>query len=605
MSEFVEYEKGNWEAVIGLEVHVQLKTKSKLFCGCSAEFGAAPNEHTCPVCLGMPGVLPVLNRRAVEYAIRAALATGCRINPVSRWDRKNYFYPDLPKAYQISQYQKPYCEGGSLSIQLEDGTERIVRLTRIHMEEDAGKNVHDARGDSSHVDLNRAGVPLLEVVSEPDIRSAAESAAYMRKLHAIVRYLDICDGNMNEGSMRCDANVSLRKRGTEALGLRAEVKNMNSFRAVERAVNYEIERQAKLLNAGEKIVQETRLWDADRSVTRSMRSKEEAHDYRYFPEPDLLPLTIDSAWVEEIRASLPELPDEKRERFQKDYGLPPYDAFVLTASRELAAYYEEAVAAHDNPKAISNWVMGDIIRLANERSDQGDPDYADLPVAPGNLAAMVKLIDAGTISGKIAKTVFEKMVESGDTPSAIVEREGLVQESDEGKIGEIVDAVLAANAEKVEEYRGGKDKLMGFFVGLVMKETQGKANPGVVNKLLRDKLAGRKGSDPFQPAHRSRVVANDGPDDVAFEHRFEGIVDVVDPDLLSHHPLQVEIALLGELHESDHVLVHVGAAVHRADDRLVLQHDETGRNRDFRGNVGNADPSGPTARACDVVSLAL
>jgi aspartyl-tRNA(Asn)/glutamyl-tRNA(Gln) amidotransferase subunit B len=490
MSEFVEYEKGGWEAVIGLEVHVQLKTNSKLFCGCSAEFGAPPNEHTCPVCLGMPGVLPVLNRRAVEYGIRAALATGCKINETSRWDRKNYFYPDLPKAYQISQYELPYCEGGSLTIQLEDGSERLVRLTRIHMEEDAGKNVHDTRGDSSHVDLNRAGVPLLEVVSEPDIRTAAESAAYMRKIHAIVSYLDICDGNMNEGSMRCDANVSLRKRGTEELGTRAEVKNMNSFRAVERAVNHEIERQAKRLNEGEPIVQETRLWDADRSVTRSMRSKEQAHDYRYFPEPDLLPLKIDPAWVEEVRNSLPELPDEKRKRFQSAYALPPYDAFVLTASRELADYYEAAVTAHDNPKSISNWVMGDIMRIANERSEGGEVDYSDLPVSPENLAAMVRLIDEGTISGKIAKTVFDKMVESDDAPTAIVEREGLVQESDEGKIGEIIDSVLSANADKVEEFRGGKDKLLGFFVGQVMKQTQGKANPGVVNKLLREKLAG-------------------------------------------------------------------------------------------------------------------
>ncbi len=489
MSEFVEYEKGGWEAVIGLEVHVQLKTNTKLFCGCSAQFGAPPNSHTCPVCLGMPGVLPVLNRRAVEYAIRAALATGCKINETSRWDRKNYFYPDLPKSYQISQFERPYCEGGSLTIQLEDGSERLVRLTRIHMEEDAGKNVHDARGDSSHVDLNRSGVPLLEVVSEPDIRTAAESAAYMRKLHAIVRYLDICDGNMNEGSMRCDANISLRKRGTETLGTRAEIKNMNSFRAVERAVNHEIERQAKRLNDGESIVQETRLWDADRNVTRSMRSKEEAHDYRYFPEPDLLPLEIAPEWVEEIRKTLPELPDEKRERFQKDYGLPPYDAFVLTASRELADYYEAAVSAHDNPKSLSNWVMGDIIRIANERSDGGEIDYADLPVSPENLAAMVKLIDDGTISGKIAKSVFDKMLESDDSPTVIVEREGLVQESDEGKIGTIIDSVLSSNADKVEEYRGGKDKLMGFFVGQVMKETGGKANPQVVNQLLRDKLA--------------------------------------------------------------------------------------------------------------------
>jgi aspartyl-tRNA(Asn)/glutamyl-tRNA(Gln) amidotransferase subunit B len=489
MSELTEYEKGGWEAVIGLEVHVQLQTASKLFCGCSAAFGAAPNEHTCPVCLGMPGVLPVLNRRAVEFAVRAALATDSHINPISRWSRKNYFYPDLPKAYQISQYDQPYCEHGKLTIQLEDGTERTIPLTRIHMEEDAGKNIHDTHADFSHVDLNRAGVPLLEVVSEPALRSAAEASAYMRKLHAIVRYLDICDGNMNEGSMRCDANVSLRKRGTDKLGTRAEVKNMNSFRAVERAVNYEIERQAKLLNAGEQIVQETRLWDADRNLTRSMRSKEEAHDYRYFPEPDLLPLRVDESLIDEVRLSLPELPDQKRTRFEKQFGLPPYDASVLTASRELAEYYERAVSEHPNAKAISNWVMGDVIRIANERSEQSEADYTDLPVSPEHLAAMVRLIDEGTISGKLAKTVFDKMVETGDAPAGIVEREGLVQESDEGKIGEIIDEVLAANADKVEEYRGGKEKLLGFFVGQVMQRTQGKANPQVVNTLLRSKLS--------------------------------------------------------------------------------------------------------------------
>jgi len=488
-----EYERGEWEAVIGLEVHVQLKTNTKLFCGCSAEFGAEPNEHTCPVCLGMPGVLPVLNRRAVDYAIRAALATGCEINNSSRWARKNYFYPDLPKAYQITQYEQPYCEHGKVSVSFDgaDGPEtRTVRLTRIHMEEDAGKNVHDAHADFSFVDLNRAGVPLLEVVSEPDVRSAPEASAYLRKLRSIVRYLDICDGNMNEGSMRCDANVSLRKRGTDELGTRTETKNLNSFRAVEKAINYEIERQARALNEGETIVQETRLWDADRNTTRPMRSKEEAHDYRYFPDPDLLPLEIAETQIQEIRSSLPELPDERRARFESEYGLPAYDAEVLTASKELSEYFEQAVRTHSSPKAISNWVMGDVMRIANERAVDSEPDFSDLQVTPEKLAGMVALIDDGTISGKIAKTVFEKMVESGDDAATIVEREGLVQVTDEGAIGEVIEKILAANPDKVEEFRGGKDKLLGFFVGQVMKESGGKANPQAVNKLLREKLAG-------------------------------------------------------------------------------------------------------------------
>ncbi len=485
-----EYEKGGWEAVIGLEVHVQLKTKTKLFCGCSAEFGAAPNANTCPVCLAMPGVLPVLNRQAVEYAIAAALATNCKINEHSRWARKNYFYPDLPKAYQISQYEQPYSEHGSLIIHPEGGEERHVRLTRIHMEEDAGKNIHDGRAEVSRVDLNRSGVPLLEVVSEPDIRLAVEASAYLRKLRSIVQYLDICDGNMNEGSMRCDANVSLRKRGSDTLGTRTETKNMNSFRSIERAINYEIERQAEVLNAGGRIVQETRLWDAECGVTRSMRSKEEAHDYRYFPDPDLPPLTIDEQWIESVREQLPELPDARRNRFVEQYGLPVYDAEVLTASRDLADYYETAVDVHANPKALSNWVMGDIIRVANERAVAAEPDFTDIPVRPEHLGALVALIDDGTISGKIAKTVFEKMLETGEQPREIVEREGLLQESDESKIGELINTLLAANPDKVAEYRGGKDKLLGFFVGQVMKETGGKANPQVVNKLLKDKLAG-------------------------------------------------------------------------------------------------------------------
>jgi aspartyl-tRNA(Asn)/glutamyl-tRNA(Gln) amidotransferase subunit B len=484
-----EVEAGGWELVIGLEVHCQLATASKLFCGCSAAFGAAPNENTCPVCQAMPGVLPVLNERAVEYAVRMALATGCRINETSRWARKNYFYPDLPKAYQISQYEQPYCEHGKVEIEV-DGELRTIRLTRIHMEEDAGKNVHDAHADFSYVDLNRAGVPLLEIVSEPDVRSGAEAAAYLRKMRSIVRYLGISDGNMNEGSMRCDANVSLRKRGTETLGTRTETKNLNSFRAVERAIAWEAERQAEILNSGGHIVQETRLWDADRGVGRSMRSKEEAHDYRYFPDPDLLPLVIPAAEVERIRAAMPELPADRRARFEADYGLPAYDAEVLTASRELADFFEAATAVHPSPKAISNWVMGEIIRVANERADGAEPDFADLPVTPEGLAGLVRLIEDGKISGNIAKKVFQTMSRTGEDPAAIVDREGLAQVSDAGAIEGLVDEVLAANADKVEEYRGGKDKLLGFFVGQVMQRSSGKANPQLVNEVVRRKLGG-------------------------------------------------------------------------------------------------------------------
>ncbi len=484
-----EYERGGWEAVIGLETHVQLKTKAKLFCGCSAAFGAPPNDHTCPVCLGMPGVLPVVNRRAVEYAIRAALATDSRINPVSRWARKNYFYPDLPKAYQISQYDQPFCQHGQVVVEIE-GAERTIRLTRIHMEEDAGKNVHDPSLDVSYVDLNRAGVPLLEVVSEPELRTSAEAAAYLRKLRSIVRYLGICDGNMNEGSLRCDANVSLRKRGIETLGTRAEIKNMNSFRSVERAIDYEIERQARVLNEGGSIVQETRLWDAERGETRSMRSKEEAHDYRYFPEPDLLPLEVSPQWIERVRAEMPELPDARRLRFEREYGLSPYDAGVLTASKELADYFEAAVRARPSPKAIANWVMGDIMRIANERAVDAEPDFTDIPIAPARLAGLVRLIEEGTISGKIAKNVFQKLVERDEDPATIVAREGLVQVTDEGAIAAVITRVLAVNTEKVAEFRAGKEKLLGFFVGQVMKESAGKASPEVVNRLLKEKLAG-------------------------------------------------------------------------------------------------------------------
>jgi len=479
----------DYEAVIGLEVHAEMLTQSKIFCGCSATFGAPPNENTCPLCLGLPGVLPVLNRRVVEFAIKAGLATHCSIAPVSRWARKNYFYPDLPKGYQISQYELPICTGGRIEIEV-DGQPKTVRLTRIHMEEDTGKNIHDQHGDASLVDYNRSGVPLLEIVSEPDIRSPAEAGAYLRKLRGILQYLEVCDGNMEEGSFRCDANVSVRARGTDRLGTKAEVKNMNSFRAVERALEYEIGRQVDLLAQGERVLQETRLWDADREVTRSMRSKESAHDYRYFPEPDLLPLEVPEAWVAEVRASLPELPDARRERFVRVYGLPAYDAEVLTARKDVADYFETAARTHANPKALSNWVMGDVLRVIRDRKLDAALVIREWPVSPVHLAGLVRLIDDETISGKIAKAVFEQMLASGAAPEDIVAQQGLSQVTDTGAIDAAIASVLEANAGKVAEYRSGKDKLFGFFVGQVMKATQGKANPQLVNERLKQRLAG-------------------------------------------------------------------------------------------------------------------
>ena len=476
-----------YEAVIGLEVHAEMLTASKIFCGCSARFGAAPNENTCPLCLGMPGVLPVLNRRVVEFAIKAGLATHCAIAPLSRWARKNYFYPDLPKGYQISQYELPICTAGRVDIEV-DGAPRSIRLTRIHMEEDTGKNIHDQHGDASLVDYNRCGVPLLEIVSEPDIRTAAEAGAYLRKLRQVLQYLEVCDGNMEEGSFRCDANISVRPRGSDTLGTKAEVKNMNSFRAVEKAIEHEIERQIDLVSHGERVVQETRLWDPDREETRPMRSKESAHDYRYFPDPDLLPLEVSRQWVAEVQAALPELPDARRARFAEALGLPAYDAEVLTARKDVADYFEAAVAAHANPKAISNWVMGDVLRLVRERKLDEALVIREWPLPAERLASMIKLIDDDTISGKIAKTVFEQMVATGQTPEAIVAEQGLSQVSDSGAIDAAIAAVLDANPDKVAEYRSGKDKLFGFFVGQVMKATQGKANPGKVNALLKERL---------------------------------------------------------------------------------------------------------------------
>jgi aspartyl-tRNA(Asn)/glutamyl-tRNA(Gln) amidotransferase subunit B len=472
-----------FEAVIGLEVHAQLKTRTKIFCGCSAAFGAPPNTHVCPVCLGLPGALPVLNRQVVDYALRMALATGCRIAPASRFARKNYFYPDLPKGYQISQYELPIAEHGAVDITV-DGATRRIGITRIHMEEDAGKLTHDPGRPLSRVDLNRAGVPLIEIVSEPDLRTPEEAGAYLRKLRTILRYLDISDGNMEEGSFRCDANVSIRPRGGSELGTRTELKNINSFRFVEKALHYEIERQREVLADGGQVVQETRLWDDARNRTDSMRGKEEAHDYRYFPDPDLLPLVIDAQWIAALRSALPELPDARRRRYVEDFGLPVYDAEVLTGSRGLADYFEACVAAGAAAKPAANWIMVNLLGLLKAEN----LDFDNVPVSAPALAELLGLIERGTISGKIAKTVFDEMAATGKGAPAIVAEKGLVQISDTGEIGAAVERILAANPGQVDAYRSGKTKIFGFFVGQVMKETRGKANPQVVNDLLREKL---------------------------------------------------------------------------------------------------------------------
>ena len=469
--------------VIGLEVHAQLKTRTKIFCSCSTAFGAPPNTHTCPVCLGMPGVLPVLNKKVVDYTIKMALATHCTVQPESRFARKNYFYPDLPKGYQISQYELPIATDGHLEIEVDGQTLRIG-ITRIHMEEDAGKLIHDPDRPVSRVDLNRTGVPLMEIVSEPDIRSPEAAGEYLRQLRAILRYLDISDGNMEEGSFRCDANVSIMPAGSTVFGTRTEVKNLNSFKHVEKALYYEIARQKEILLDGGRVVQETRLWQPDQGKTVSMRGKEDAHDYRYFPDPDLLPLVIDEAWIDAMRAQMPELPAQRQARYVADFGLPDADARVLTATRELADYFEACLAEFDQPKPVANWVMGDLLGLLNARG----LDITRSPIAPADLAGLVKLIDADVISGKIAKTVFEAMSDTGKTAQAIVEEKGLVQMSDSSAIDPIVDAVVADHPDEVQRYRDGQKKLIGFFVGQVMKQTKGKANPKVVNEILVKKL---------------------------------------------------------------------------------------------------------------------
>lgn len=467
-----------YEAVIGLEVHAQLLTESKIFCGCSTQFGAEPNTQVCPVCLGMPGVLPVLNKKAVEYTIKTGLALNCRIAPYSRFARKNYFYPDLPKGYQISQYELPLCEDGYLEIVI-DGERKKIRIKRIHLEEDAGKNIHDPSG-YSFVDFNRTGVPLMEIVSEPDIRSPKEAALYMKKLRAILRYLGVCDGNLEQGSLRCDANVSVREVGSTEFGVKTEIKNINSFRFVEKALEYEIKRQIKLLSMGEKIIQETRLWDSQTGTTQSMRSKEEAHDYRYFPEPDLVPVVVSEEWIEKIKKDMPELPDQKIERFIKDYGLPQYDAEILTEEKALAEWFEEAVKLGGKPKEVSNWIMVELLRLLNEEGK----DITECSLTPSQLVELLGLIEKGTINRNTAKDVFEEMFKTGKSAEALVKEKGLTQISDSSVIIDAIRQVMSTNPKEVERFKAGEEKLIGFFVGQVMKLTKGKANPKLVNELV-------------------------------------------------------------------------------------------------------------------------
>jgi aspartyl-tRNA(Asn)/glutamyl-tRNA(Gln) amidotransferase subunit B len=475
-----------YEPVIGLEVHVQLATRTKIFCGCPTSFGAPPNTNVCPVCLGLPGALPVLSRQSVEMAIQGALALNCRINPLSRFARKNYFYPDLPKGYQISMYDQPLAEFGWVEIDF-DGRKKRIGITRVHMEDDAGKSIHDGFKDSdrySYVDLNRCGTPLIEIVSEPDLRSSDEAYAYLTELKQALEYVEVSTCDMEKGHLRCDANVSVRPRGAEKLGTKAEVKNLNSFRFLKLALDYEIARQIALIESGGTVAQETRLYNPGTGETAGMRSKEHAHDYRYFPEPDLAPLRVSEAWLGEIRSKMPELPAARRARFIAEYGLSEYDAGVLTATRPLAEFYERAAKASPDPKAAANWVMGD---LAGALKAEGK-EIGDSPIRPEQLGELVALIARGEISGKIAKEIFPKMLASGEPAATILEREGLKQISDTGALEKVIDEVIAANPKQVEQYRGGKQTVIGFLVGQVMRATRGQANPQMVNELLRGKL---------------------------------------------------------------------------------------------------------------------
>jgi aspartyl-tRNA(Asn)/glutamyl-tRNA(Gln) amidotransferase subunit B len=472
-----------YETIIGLEIHAQLLTETKMFCGCSTRFGSEPNTQTCPVCIGMPGVLPVMNKKAIEYVIKTGIAMNCKISSYSRFARKNYFYPDLPKGYQISQYELPLCKHGYVKIVNNGNTEKIG-LTRIHIEEDAGKNIHEGVGNYSLVDLNRAGVPLMEIVTEPDIRSPKEAMEFTKKLRMILRYLGVCDGNMEQGSLRCDANVSVRPSGQKEFGIKTEIKNMNSFKFVENALDNEIKRQIKILKDGGEIIQETRLWNSSEGITESMRSKEEAHDYRYFPEPDLIPVEVDNSWIEHIKTYIVELPDVKRERFVNQHNLPEYDADLLTSEKSIAEWFEQAVKLGGNPKIVSNWVMGELMRLLNEDNKL----IEETLMKPEHLVGMLRLINEGTISGKIAKTVFEEMYKTGKEAKSIVKEKGLVQISDKSAIEAAIDDILTKNSKEVERFKAGEEKLIGFFIGQAMKATKGKANPKIVNEFLRKKL---------------------------------------------------------------------------------------------------------------------
>jgi len=472
-----------YDIVIGLEVHAQQLTNTKIFCSCSTTAGLAPNTNTCPVCMGMPGILPVLNKKVVDFGIKLGLATNCSISRRNIFARKNYFYPDLPKGYQITQYDNPLCEHGFIEIEV-DGRVKKIGITRIHMEEDAGKNIHDEHEPLSYVDFNRAGVPLLEIVSEPDMNSTAEAVAYLKELRQILMFLDICDGNMEEGSFRCDANVSVKPAGSEQLGIRTELKNMNSFKNVQKALEFEIKRHIDIVESGGNVHQDTMLWDATTNSTCSMRSKEESHDYRYFPEPDLLPLVVDDIWIEEVRSHLPELPSAKRKRFQREFGLPAYDADVLTQSKPLAEYFERCTRLLDSPKEISNWIMTEVLRVLNEKGI----DISSIKVTPEMLTDMLSLIKKGTISISMAKDVFSEMAETGRDSTEIVKSRGLEQVSDEDDLMEMVVDIVKNNPSEVEKYRQGKTQLLGFFVGQLMKATRGKANPKIANKIIKEIL---------------------------------------------------------------------------------------------------------------------